>query len=130
MNHIQVGDEFRNLLLEKTAWEKIDLDVDITDSADQGADVLEEAGNSEDSLDEVQLTEEEGREVVVQAILDEAVENDVFFDLMERFATVFDSASHINENYEGYDEDDVVVAAIAEVFPEQFEVVDEDVDEE
>ena len=50
MNHIQVGDEFRNLLLEKTAWEKIDLDVDITDSADQGADVLEEAGNSEDYL--------------------------------------------------------------------------------
>ena len=126
MNHIQLDDEFRSLLLEKTAWDKIGLDLDVNDQKFDQEDISEEAPAHAEEEGEQQLTEEEAKEVVVQAILDEAVENEVFFDLMERFAAVFDSASHINENYEDYDEDDVMAASIAEVFPEQFEIAEEE----
>ena len=134
MNHIQLTEDFRNTLLESSNWDKVglafsDADAVVEEVVEEGkkpkAEKEEETPAAEEQEDVMLESLSEEQEEIMKVIVEEALNADVFFHLFEKFASVLDAADHINENYEDYEEDDVLAAALVEVFPENFSYEEE-----
>ena len=131
MNHIQLTEDFRKTLLESSNWDKVGLSFSDTEEVvqevveegkKQNAEVVEAPQEDENYLLEA-LSEEQ--EEILNVIVEESLNADIFFHLFERFASVLDASDHINENYDEYDESEVMAAALCEVFPDQFSYEEE-----
>ena len=123
MNHINLTEDFRNSLLESSNWDKIGLSLDtdavVTEVVEEGKAVTTD--REEETTEEVVLEElSEEQDEILNVLVEEALNADVFFHLFEKFASVLDASDHIQENYSDYEEDDVLAAALCEVFPNNF----------
>lgn len=128
MNHINLGDDYRNLLLEKANWNKIGMSM----SDESGATALEEEASAE-----VAETEEETEEEVVEenvetshscpvcsSEISEAVEPGLFLEHLEKVAELAEAIEYLNENFDDASEDEVLLGALSHVFPKEFEGVE------
>ena len=122
MNHINLTEDFRNSLLESSNWDKIGLALE-TDSVVE--EVVEE-GNTVQAEEEAPEEEMVLEDEVLNVLVEEALNADVFFHLFEKFASVLDASDHIQENYSDYEEDDVLAAALCEVFPNNFSLEEDE----
>tara|TARA_R110002020_G_scaffold9704_21_gene38045 strand:+ start:548 stop:949 length:402 start_codon:yes stop_codon:yes gene_type:complete len=128
MNHINLTEDFRNSLLESSNWDKIGLALE-TDSVveevvEEGNTVQAEEEAPEEEMVLEALSEEQDE--VLNVLVEEALNADVFFHLFEKFASVLDASDHIQENYSDYEEDDVLAAALCEVFPNNFSLEEDE----
>ena len=133
MNHIQLTEDFRNTLLESANWQKIGFSLSETDEVLE--DVVEEAKESKEEKKEEKVEEpvlealSEEQEQVLGVIVEEAIKNDVFLHLFDKFAAVLDAADGVNESDEDFDQDDVLAKALCDVFPAHFTLEDEETKE-
>lgn len=128
MNHINLNDDYRKQLLENANWSK----VDITMSDESGVTALEEEAETSEQEEEEMV--EENVETnhscpVCESVLDEAIDTGIFLEHLEKVASLAEAIEFINENYDA-EEDDVILGALAHVFPEQFQDVEFVTDEE
>tara|TARA_R100000458_G_C8236467_1_gene216687 strand:+ start:375 stop:782 length:408 start_codon:yes stop_codon:yes gene_type:complete len=127
MNHINLNDDYRKQLLENAVWNK----VDITMSDESGVTALEEEAvteTPEETQEDQEVVEEGDIETnhvcpVCSSDLNEAVDTGIFLEHLEKVASLAEAIEYINENYEA-EEDDVILGALAHVFPEQFKDVE------
>ena len=118
MNHIKLNDDYRQALLESASWDRVGLA--ITEDVEVEGEVLEEAAQEEET---VELSEEEYaeyQEAILDVILEEAIDQDVFGELIDRAGAVHAACTQISEASDEYDDEDIVYAALQEVFPTQF----------
>ena len=119
MNHIKLNDDYRQALLESANWDRVGLA--ITEDVQVEGEYLEEAARAE--TEQVELTEEEYaayQESILDIIVEEAIERDVFGELIDRAGAVHAACTQISEGSDEYDDEDIVYAALQEVFPTQF----------
>ena len=119
MNHIKLNDDYRQALLESANWDRVGLA--ITEDVQVEGEYLEEAAKAE--TEQVELTEEEYaayQESILDIIVEEAIERDVFGELIDRAGAVHAACTQISEGSDEYDDEDIVYAALQEVFPAQF----------
>ena len=119
MNHIKLNDDYRQALLESANWDRVGLA--ITEDVQVEGEYLEEAARAE--TEQVEITEEEYaayQESILDIIVEEAIERDVFGELIDRAGAVHAACTQISEGSDEYDDEDIVYAALQEVFPTQF----------
>lgn len=117
MNHIKLNDDYRQALMESANWDRVGLA--IAETVEVEGDVLEEATQEQ----EEELTEEEyaeHQEAILDVIVEEAIEHDVFGELIDRSGAVHAACTQISEGSDEYSDEDIVYAALQEVFPTQF----------
>ena len=120
MNHIKLNDDYRQALMESASWDRIGLA--ITEDVEVEGEYLEEA-TQEETQEQEELTEEEYaeyQEAVLDVIVEEAIEQDVFGELIDRAGAVHAACTQISEGSDEYEDEDIVYAALQEVFPTQF----------
>ena len=133
MNHINLGDDYRNLLLEKANWNKIGMSM----SDESGATALEEEASAEVAETEEEVVEEENVETahscpVCSSEISEGVEPGLFLEHLEKVAELAEAIEYLTENYEA-SEDEVLLGALSHVFPDEFsgvELEEEEAEEE
>jgi len=121
MNHIKLNDDYRSALLESANWDRVGLAITETEEATQ--EVVEEATKAEETEEPVELSEEEyaeHQEAILNVIIEEAIDQDVFGELIDRAGAVHAACTQISESSDEYDDEDIVYAALQEVFPTQF----------
>ena len=121
MNHIKINDDYRSALLESASWDRLGLA--ITESTDVEGEVIEEASDEVAEEEQVELSEEEQaeqEEAILDVIIESAIENDVFGELIDRAGAVHAACTQISESSDEYEDEDIVYAALQEVFPTQF----------
>ena len=123
MNHINLGDDYRNLLLEKANWNKIGMSI----SDESGVTALEEEASEE--VAEAEEVFEENVETshscpVCSSEISEAVEPGLFLEHLEKVAELAEAIEYLNENYDDASEDEVLLGALSHVFPKEFEGVE------
>jgi|TARA_R100000322_G_C5300937_1_gene155142 hypothetical protein len=124
MNHIKLNDDYRSALLESASWDRVGLAINEgTEEAVQ--EVVEEAKDADNAeeAEVVELSEEEyaeHQEAILNVIIEEAIEQDVFGELIDRAGSVHAACTQIAESSDEYDEEEIVYAALQEVFPNQF----------
>jgi len=117
MNHIKLNDDYRSALLESASWDRVGLSITETTSVE--GDVLEEA--TEEATEELSEEEQwEEDEAILDVIIESAIENDVFGELIDRAGAVHVACTQISEASDEYEDEDIVYAALQEVFPTQF----------
>ena len=127
MNHINLNDDYRKQLLENANWSK----VDVTMSDESGVTALEEEAATYEQEEEMVEENVETNHIcpVCESDLNEAVDTGLFLEHLEKVASLAEAIEYINENFEA-EEDDVILGALAHVFPEQFQDVEFVTDEE
>ena len=120
MNHIKLNDDYRQALMESASWDRVGLAV--TEDVDQHeGEYLEEA--TQEAEEPIELSEEEYaeyQEAILDVILEEAIDQDVFGELIDRAGAVHAACTQISEASDEYDDEEIVYAALQEVFPTQF----------
>ena len=119
MNHIKLNDDYRQALLESANWDRVGLA--ITEDVEVEGEYLEEA--TQQAEETVELTEEEYaeyQEAILDVIIEESIDQEVFGELIDRAGAVHAACSQISEATDEYDDEEIVYAALQEVFPTQF----------
>ena len=119
MNHIKLNDDYRQALLESANWDRVGLA--ITEDVEVEGEYLEEA--TQEAEETIELSEEEYaeyQEAILDVILEEAIDQDVFGELIDRAGAVHAACTQISEASDEYDDEEIVYAALQEVFPTQF----------